>query len=541
MMFARSHWRLCPVISAWFALLLCGCERVEVTPMPGQPSVDPATSNADIGVDEKNASDQGAGDQPAESFEAQSWIDPESLPLDSWYTQYMNGRRIGFFHIEVAKGESLFRVRRTAFMDLQRGNQKLRYQSVLESLEYPSGRLASFTESTTVDGVTNQVEGQIEGSRLVITTTDADGESERKTVTWRDGSWGVLGVHSMLLNNPMKPGDKRSGHVFIPQLGKILPIDLTAGEESITTLTGGATPKLCPVDVVITDDEQLIRSRNWIDNTGAILKTTTLDGPTILTFRTPEDLAIRIADEYRLTGLLERTVPLEGPLPPANAQRAVYSVEGSNLDFYAIWSKNVRQTVASTSALSAEVTVHDLTRPETLSKVKPDEPIAHHSAASALIQSDHADISDMASRHVTDELSREETALKLAQVVAQEIKLTELSANKASARETLRRRQGDFVDRSFLLVALLRNQQIPARVAAGIKLNAEKSAFEFYMWSEAWLDDHWLPLDSVTGAIPSAHCLKLEDSAMNDANPYGLMFRVFDRMQYMKLRWIVEN
>ncbi len=70
----------------------------------------------------------------------------------------------------------------------------------------------------------------------------------------------------------------------------------------------------------------------------------------------------------------------------------------------------------------------------------------------------------------------------------------------ATAGETARSRQGDCSEHAVLLCALLRAQQIPARIATGLvyvdEFAGERDIFGWHMWTQAWIDDHWVDFDA---------------------------------------------
>jgi hypothetical protein len=55
---------------------------------------------------------------------------------------------------------------------------------------------------------------------------------------------------------------------------------------------------------------------------------------------------------------------------------------------------------------------------------------------------------------------------------------------------------GDCTEHAVLLSALLRSQQIPARVAVGFLFVPKAAAFAPHMWAEALINGVWIPLDS---------------------------------------------
>lgn len=92
-----------------------------------------------------------------------------------------------------------------------------------------------------------------------------------------------------------------------------------------------------------------------------------------------------------------------------------------------------------------------------------------------------------------------DVADSLYRFVAQEIQNEPgVAGSQASAADCLRAEGGDCAAKSRLLVALLRNRGIPARLVAGVILTkvAEQRA---HTWVEAWIRERWLPM------CPSQH------------------------------------
>jgi hypothetical protein len=76
-----------------------------------------------------------------------------------------------------------------------------------------------------------------------------------------------------------------------------------------------------------------------------------------------------------------------------------------------------------------------------------------------------------------------------------------------SAAECLRNGSGDSGGESRLLVALLRNRGIPARVVTGLTLTKGTEQLPHH-WVEAWLSDRWLPMCPFYhhyGSVPSSY------------------------------------
>lgn len=99
-------------------------------------------------------------------------------------------------------------------------------------------------------------------------------------------------------------------------------------------------------------------------------------------------------------------------------------------------------------------------------------------------------------RRLTAELDNQHDLVEaLFRFVAKEIKNDPVDGPSATAVECLRNRRGDRLAQSRLLVALLRNRGIPARLVAGLVL-ANGSEQPQHYWVEAWLASYsqWLPM-----------------------------------------------
>lgn len=92
-------------------------------------------------------------------------------------------------------------------------------------------------------------------------------------------------------------------------------------------------------------------------------------------------------------------------------------------------------------------------------------------------------------------LNQQDVAETLYRFVAERIENDPVDGPSASAVECLRTQRGDRLAQSRLLLALLRNRGIPARLVTGLVLTKESEQRPHY-WVEAWLSayGHWLPM-----------------------------------------------
>ena len=236
---------------------------------------------------------------------------------------------------------------------------------------------------------------------------------------------------------------------------------------------------------------------------------------------------------------MERSVLFDGLAPAAGVRKAVYEVRGSDVALFAMWDKKVRQSVKSVSALSTHVAVLDVADPQAIAGVEQDAPTEACSTASTLVPSEHPTIEKLVAKLLEADLGdefRHAKSLFLAKRLSEIVTPTPLSANVVKAVDTARVLEGDFIAQSLLLTTVLRNQGIPARVASGLKVDPADRKLKFYMWTEAWQGEQWLPIDAVTGLIAGLDCLKMFDSDLSEDNPYSAILPVFENMQHIQVK-----
>ncbi|MGE3805397.1 MAG: 7TM domain-containing protein [Gemmataceae bacterium] len=137
------------------------------------------------------------------------------------------------------------------------------------------------------------------------------------------------------------------------------------------------------------------------------------------------------------------------------------------------------------------------------------EPIpGEHLQSEANVQTDHAEISGLARRLVTGRESHYDQVSALFRYVDTEISNEpSVGLSALSALECMRNGGGNARAKSRLLVALLRNRGIPARVVTGLALARGREQTTHY-WAEAWVREHWMPLCPFyhrLGRVPSTY------------------------------------
>ena len=129
-----------------------------------------------------------------------------------------------------------------------------------------------------------------------------------------------------------------------------------------------------------------------------------------------------------------------------------------------------------------------------------------------------------------------EIAVALERYVHETVATKDFSQTFATAAETAASRQGDCTEHAVLLAALARVCGIPSRVAIGLVYVPRAQGFGYHMWTEVFVDGHWLPLDATLGQghIGAAH-IKLADSSLEGAGAYSTFLPVAQVVGQLKI------
>lgn len=112
-----------------------------------------------------------------------------------------------------------------------------------------------------------------------------------------------------------------------------------------------------------------------------------------------------------------------------------------------------------------------------------------HTKPGPLVESEVSDVVALAERLVKQDQDPERAARALYEHVAR------FSAGEeASAVDCLRAGSGSAAGKARLLIALCRSQKVRARIVVGLVLQGD-GLQPLHHWAEAWVGDHWLPMD----------------------------------------------
>ena len=448
--------------------------------------------------------------------------DAVDVPEDSWQLILIDGSRVGYTHVRtttIGRGtERRVRTSETTMLSISRFGQDLRIQTRLETEETMSDDLVSFSlEMKNPGAASTSSIGTVGQDGLEIRTTVA-GRTTRRTVPW-DGSVKAPAFQDrMLKQSPLKPGERRSLRVFLPQFGKAADVRFEADQVRSVKLFDGSRRKLLKLRITQSvSPETPIRA--WTDEKGDTLKSEMdLLGRTMITYEVDEAVAVEAVAGPPLDLAVDSLVSLGRPLPRGHrSQRVVYRITSrESLDADTVPSGETQQ-VETLDEWTLKVTVAAAAEPTGRHRGSPGD---EFTASTQFLQCTDARVIDHANRAAPGGFDVWKTCRSMEKYVHEKLRSKNFSTALASAAEVARTLEGDCTEHAVLLAAMLRVKRIPSRIAVGLVYIESQISFGGHMWTEAFVDGRWIPLDATLGrgGIGAAH-IKLADSGFADSAP----------------------
>lgn len=532
---STNHWNkiVCSLFLMLIGAIAVGCTRQDSLP----PEVRDRLIHPELSFSDSEDSSEESGetmdlgpDVNVAELTEQEWISPDQLPWTYAEVHYLRGRRIGYSLMTVAKSEladfNLLKIERIDVIDRAPSGESMPVRQVkYESFEKPNGELSSFKFLSSKDGETDlEIEGQVVFDQLDLTRREGAGRAKRQKIPWPGGSWGPLGIQFILMRSPMQPGEIQESTIYLPQMGQFVPVRLEAKSHEITALPGQSAAELLAIDVLMGTAESGSYSRVWTDHQGIIQKTASLTGESVIKTKVDEGTVRRLADQIEFRRYLEHQLPVSGDVASLLVDKAVtIEVESIELDPFSQFLSDHRQQVRSVSAGKSQVLLGESGVLQQSPQQK-DAPGDSDLDASLMIPADNPLFIELAdqfleSRH-SDDIA--EAAEQLSAGLHRSWQKEPLGAQIRSTMVAARSQSGSSIECASVLVAMLRNREIPARLVGGLLIDADSAQGSFHVWAQTWTGQGWLDLDAYHGGPVGNQYLTMVTTAATGENPYHL-------------------
>jgi len=508
-------------------LALSGCQPAETT------KVAPAAAPREAETSSATTEDDG---QPRQTGNRETW---DAL--------YMGGVRVGHNHTQFAtlqeNGQTLVQIKMFTKIFVRRFNQTLDQEITVTSIEQPDGRVVRFSSITGAPNnpAATKVLGHYQGGKLHLTTTTLD-KSTETSLAW-DPTWhGFFGVEQSLLAKPMKPGQQRTIRLLVAGFNTTGEIDLKAIGYETTKLLSEEQSLLrieSRTHIAGTDIDSVL----WTDAKGETIKQD-IAALNQESFRTSREIALKSADGPLFDLGAASVVKVERVLDnPHRTRNVIYKATIPDGDPLKAFPSSATQSVKRIDEHTAEITVRALRAENAVAEAlaASQAPTAKDLEPNNLLQSDDPAVIEIADSVAVGATNAWQIALALEKRVQKLVQVTDFSPAIASASEVARDKLGDCTEHAMLLAAACRARKIPARVAVGLVYYGQAGGFAYHMWTEVWIDNHWIPLDATLGqgGIGAAH-IKVAESNLS-GEIYAAIQPVFEVMGRLKLEIVAVD
>jgi len=457
-------------------------------------------------------------------------------PEERWGAIVLGGEKIGHTYektefLSVEKDEFV-RTTTIESMEIRRGTNVVSTRVENVFLETTAGKLRQYVTKVDQGGASVQkFQGNVAQDGTTITIqTESGGRSQSETKDWKPEYGGLYASRLGLTNPPLRADQTRSQMILVPTLNQAAEITFTAGQPENVQLLDGSEATLLAVSMNTKIGKgSTLSNQLWIDSSGDVVKMTS-PVQQIEIFRCSKEFALSPNQDVRTDLIVQTSVYLDQPIQGLDqATLARYRIRLKNGNPQDIFSAHSNQSIKTLAAQQAELTVFKI-RPDSENPIQAsgDQPEPSDLASSPIIQVDDPKIQSIA-QQIELSGSDWQKATQLERFVSSYISEKDFSKGFLTAAEVASQRAGDCTEHAVLLVALLRSKGIPARGAMGLVYvdSAEKPGFAYHMWTEAWIEDRWIPLDATRakGGIDVGY-LKVTESSFAGSSGFAAFLPV---------------
>lgn len=463
----------------------------------------------------------------ADGLAAQTPPAPQTPPAaaadEIWRVIFLGEQRVGYGRSssrqETRDGAMVQVSDHEEQLALKRFGQQLNIRTRSQCVDSLDGRLLSYSfEMHNPPAQPTLSKGTAAGGKLTIETT-IGGRVETRQMDLPADVSSAMWPDLLLRRQPLKPGESRRHRVFLPEFAKVSDVRLDADDVRDVKLHGGGTRKLLKIRV---SQSALpgVAMREFIDESGAALRSEA-DLLGMVTFTVPREVALEEIKGNELDVAVNTLIRVTNP--PADVhrmKRITYRVQTPGRNPVDLIPVGPTQAVRPVDVETIELTVTALPVPHNIAAAAKSAELEKYLAATSFLQTGDMRVKEHASRAAAGSQDPGTIAVRMEQYVHRELKKKNFSTVLASAAEVAKSLEGDCTEHACLLAAMLRTQRVPSRIVVGLVYAQRFAAFGGHMWTEAWLDGRWVPLDATIGqgGIGGGH-IRVTDSDLADDGP----------------------
>lgn len=561
-------------------LFLIGCD------IPPRPPLGPLKIE---GLDESIAQEEQAEQQQTEELESrvEQLSAPEDLAEQGWETwetclvgdQVVGYNRYSFLPDEVRGSESQkvsCEIEQTLL--LLQGHARCLQRLQSSSKQTAAGDLIQFTSTAQVGPVVNLINGAFprreDSKRLLKIDMSLGRDKSSREVSWQERTQGFLAVEQSLRKSPLtSDGESRIIRFIRSGFNEIVTLRLSCEGSEEVELLDDTKADLVRVNLDSADQKTDSSAVTyWTNSDGVILRR--FDPITKITsFRTDRDRAAELPTPVSETVWL----PITGRIDQiSKAKRTAFEVSPLQPSR---WASMVAADTAVIDAFPSQQTrtaaEHRVQVLVSRDGLKPSKAFRSHDLKATnedLAKSYLIDHGNRSIKRLTDAIlsgrdtSKRQRAIELTRTASTLVSYSAGESTIIPASEVVSVGKADSLGMAIFLTSMLRSQEIPARIALGLRYVAPKTGdpdgsraessgnadslndesgpdleslparMVYHAWAIAYCDDEWIQLDTGNEGLVPADRLLLMTSTFSDQDQSATLVQFLERLTQIKIK-----
>jgi hypothetical protein len=418
-----------------------------------------------------------------------------------YYAVFVDGTKVGHaINSRVVTGERVTTTE-TADMTLTRMGKTVQMKTKEICVETVKGEPISFASEQDMGIVMMKTEGTIGKDGTVRTRTTGIGAVQENTLAWPKGAVMAEGLRLIELEKKLKEGTIYDVNVFSPGMMAAVHSRVKVGAKQDVDLLGRIVPLTKVETVMSMPGTGEIASIGYVDNQLRALKNVTqMAGMNVEMLGCTKEFAMSSNQPAEIINKMFLASP--EPLEDIGSAKSITyylkpTAQTTNLTIPS--SDNQRVQKLEDGTVTVKVEPVSMPAGVTFPYKGTDANIIEMMKPGRFVQSDDPIIIALAKQAVGDTKDSGEAAKRIEDFVSKYIKDISFSVGYASASEVAASKRGDCTEFAVLCAAMCRAAGIPAKVTVGVAYVNDfegKTGFGGHAWTEAYIGDKWVGLDS---------------------------------------------
>ncbi len=430
---------------------------------------------------------------------------------DAWFVVTIRGQQCGYVHEMMRRVGDEVHSESDTQISIRRGEATVKMRMERAYRESLDGRPLAFRAVQTLGAMPQTIEGEIQGDKIILTTTQQPGAGFRSEYPFDSEcrfSWGQMLASK---RHGLAAGVEYDVKTYDPSIKTDGPIEMhirVHGTERVDVLGKPQTLHRLTSSMKLPSGGMTIDSDAWVDDEYTPIITNVDAGIMKMTmYRTTKEEALKRGAPPEM--FLETMITSNRDLP-RDVKRVKYklSVKPGARGRLPDMPDTDMQTFERIDDRSAYVTVRrtdwDAMRTTPAKADAPPETVAGYLKASSVCDSDNRQIRRLAIRACKSDDAPTTKADKLRKSITKYITNKGLDVGFATATEVVETRAGDCTEHGVLLAAVARAAGLPARGVGGLvgvpgsfrRAANGPMEYGFHMWTQVYIHGKWVDIDA---------------------------------------------